>query len=121
MLGTMPHHAEFIFSSARKRPYQRAGTLGCAIGRHLDKLKIEGYSMHGLRENAGMELAMAGCSVPESWRGWAINRRKMAIFYVKQAEKKSLARNATVKWGVHIDEHKAKRTAQRRHGIKRVK
>jgi integrase len=121
MLDTMPRHGEFIFNSKWKRPYAHAGTLGCAIGRHLDAIKIEGYSMHGLRKNAGMELAFAGCTVPEIMAVLGHKSPKMAMFYVKQAEKKTLGRTATVKWEVHIDDRRIKRAAHRRAGIKRVK
>jgi Phage integrase family len=121
MLDTMPRRGEFIFSSAWKRPYEHAGTLGCAIGRHLDKLKIEGYSMHGLRKNAGIALAEAGCSVPEIMAVLGHKSPKMAIFYVKQVEAKTLGQNATAKLNIYIDARKAKRIAERRAAIQSVK
>jgi hypothetical protein len=42
-----------------------AQSLSQAIHNRLNALGIEGYTMHGLRKNAGMELAEAGATVEE--------------------------------------------------------
>jgi len=56
---------EFIFHHAYDAPFANAQTLSHAIRNRLEALKVEGYTMHGLRKNAGMELAEAGCTVEE--------------------------------------------------------
>jgi len=120
MLENMPRIHEYIFTNAWKRPYKHAGTLGTAIRNHLRKIGKRDYSMHGLRKNAGMELAMAGCTVPEIMAVLGHQSPKMAIFYTKQAEKKLLGRTATIKWEAEIEVQKNKRVAERRANIKPV-
>jgi integrase len=115
-----PVHPEFIFTNNWKRPYGSAGTLSAALRHHLHSLGYRDFSMHGLRKNAGMELALAGCSVPEIMAVLGHKSPKMAIFYVKQAEKKLLGRTATIKWDVEIDARRKKRVAERRAGIQQV-
>jgi integrase len=124
MLDAMPQTGKFIFSNSRKKkkgPYKHAGTLGTAIRIQLASMGFAGvYSMHGLRKNAGMELALAGCTVPEIQAVLGHKSPKMAMFYVKQAEKKMLGRNAAVKWERYIDEKAAKKVAERRAAFKAV-
>jgi integrase len=75
---------EYIFHHAYDAPFANAQTLSHAIRNRLEALKIEGYTMHGLRKNAGMELAEAGAEVVEimavlarrrRWRCSIANRR----------------------------------------------
>jgi integrase len=130
MLDSMPRYdAVYIFTSSWKRPYKHAGTLGTAI-RNLVQKKcgFRGYSMHGLRKNAGMELALAGCTVPEIMAVLGHKSPKMAMFYVKQADKIRLGETATAKLDTYLEETSAERVryakervAERRAGIKRVK
>ncbi|MCP3444187.1 tyrosine-type recombinase/integrase [Bradyrhizobium sp. CCGUVB14] len=130
MLDTMPRHDPvYIFTNCWKRPYKHAGTLGTAI-RHLvqKKLKLPDYSMHGLRKNAGMELALAGCSVSEIMAVLGHKSPKMAMFYVKQASKVQLSETATAKLETYLEgrgreriRYADERIAERRAKIKRVK
>jgi integrase len=92
------------------------------------QLKFADYSMHGLRKNAGMELALAGCSVPEIMAVLGHKSPKQAMFYVKQADKVRLGETATAKLDVYLEDRGAERvryaeerTAERRASIKRVK
>ncbi|MBR0975783.1 tyrosine-type recombinase/integrase [Bradyrhizobium japonicum] len=130
MLDTMTRYdAVYIFTSNWKRPYKHAGTLGTAIRNLVQKkLKFADYSMHGLRKNAGMELALAGCSVPEIMAVLGHQSPKMAMFYVKQADKVRLGETATAKLEVYLEDRGAERVcyaeeriAERRASIKRVK
>jgi integrase len=130
MLDTMQRHDDvYIFTNAWKRPYKHAGTLGTAIRNLVQKnLGFAAYSMHGLRKNAGMELALAGCSVPEIMAVLGHQSPKMAIFYVKQADKVRLGETATAKLDTYIAErgtervrYAEERVAERRATIKRVK
>ena len=68
-----------------------------------------------------MELALAGCNVPEIMAVLGHKSPKMAIFYVQQADKIRLGETATAKWEKHIQAGNAERAAQRRATIKRVK
>jgi integrase len=121
MLDAMPRHGDYIFNSCWKRPYEHAGTLGTAICIHVQKkLKHPDYSMHGLRKNAGMELALAGCTVPEIMAVLGHKSPKMAIFYVQQADKVRLGETATAKWESHITATNAERAAKRRAALKRI-
>jgi integrase len=130
MLDTMVRHDEvYIFTNNWKRPYRHAGTLGTAIRILVQKkLGFADYSMHGLRKNAGMELALAGCTVPEIMAVLGHQSPKMAIFYVKQASKVSLGETATTKLDAyHADRgeqrvrYAEERAVRRRANIKRVK
>jgi hypothetical protein len=75
-----------------------------------------------------MELALAGCSVPEIMAVLGHQSPKMAIFYVKQADKVRLGETATAKLDTYIAErgtervrYAEERVAERRATIKRVK
>jgi hypothetical protein len=56
---------EYIFVHADGRSWAGAQSLSQAIRNRLNALGIEGYTTHGLRKNAGMELAEAGATVEE--------------------------------------------------------
>jgi hypothetical protein len=79
----------------------------------------------GCARSAGMELALAGCTVPEIMAVLGHQSPKMAIFYVKQANKVSLGETATAKLetyrGVQRVRCAEERATQRRASIKRVK
>jgi hypothetical protein len=48
--------------------------------KRLEAPGIKDYAMHGLRKNAGMELAEAGCPVEEMMAVPGHNTPKMALF-----------------------------------------
>jgi integrase len=56
---------EYIFVHAYGVPWAGGQSLSQAIRNRLNALGIEGYTLHGLRKNAGMELAEAGATVEE--------------------------------------------------------
>jgi integrase len=116
-----PVHPEFIFTNKWRRPYVHAGTLSAALRHHLRSLGYREYSMHGLRKNAGMELAFAGCQVGEIQAVLGHKSPKMAMFYCKQADSKRLSRTATAKWDAEIKARKEDRVAERRASIKPIK
>jgi hypothetical protein len=109
MLKAMPRKSAFIFTNMWGKPYASAASLSNSITNHLEKIGHSNYSMHGLRKNAGMELAMAGCTVPEIMAVLGHRSPKMAIFYVQQADKKRLGRTATIKWNIYTNERGADR------------
>jgi integrase len=105
---------EYIFHHAYDAPFANAQTLSHAIRNRLEALKIEGYTMHGLRKNAGMELAEAGCTVEEIMAVLGHKTPKMALFYCQQARQKVMNENAVVKWDASIEKNTVKAVAKKR-------
>ena len=94
-------------------------TLGHAIERHLKKLGIDGYTMHGLCKNAAVELAEAGATVEELMAVLGHKTPKMALYYCKLASQLRMNDNAAVKWDAEI-KRKAKAKGRRRAQIRAV-
>ena len=63
-LETMPRQAETILVGERGRA-QTAASPSVMVGRTLRDMGVTGYSIHGLRKNAGKALAEAGCGERE--------------------------------------------------------
>jgi integrase len=127
MLDAMPRISPYIFTSSRGRPYASAASLSNCLKFFMNKHGLFGYVMHGLRKNAGMELALAGCTVNEIMSVLGHKSPKMAIFYCKQADKVRLAETAAAKWDAHITredaakaEDKQARVTTRRKALKAV-
>jgi integrase len=99
---------EYIFVHAYGQPFANAQTLSHAIRNRLDVLGITGYTMHGLRKNAGMELAEAGAEVMEIMAVLGHKTPKMAMFYCEQARQARMNENAVAKWDAAL-ERKAKK------------
>ena len=85
--------SEYLLNSIWKRPYADSTTLGHAIERHLKKLGIDGYTMHGLRKNAAVELAEAGATVEELVAVLGHKTPKMALYYCKLASQRTTPRS----------------------------
>lgn len=113
---------EHIFSHAYGEPFTNAQTLSHAIRNRLHALGIEppkdsgkrNYTMHGLRKNAGMELALAGCTVNEIMAVLGHKTPKMALYYVEQACQETMNDNAVVKWDAAIEKRAGKATEKKR-------
>jgi integrase len=127
MLDAMPRVSEFIFTNSRGNPFGTANTLSTALRTLLRKCGFTDYSMHGLRKNAGMELALAGCNPNEIMAILGHRSPKMAMFYCAQASKIKLAETASAKWDAHLmkeaalrEADKLERTMARRRSIKVV-
>ena len=109
---------EFIFHHAYDGPFASAQTLSHAIRNRLEALGInrdepgvKGYTMHGLRKNAGMELAEAGAEVLEIKSVLGHKTSRMAEFYCEQARQSRINENAVAKWDAAL-ERKAARKAK---------
>jgi integrase len=118
---------EFIFVHAYGEPWANAQTLSHAIRNRLEALGIndkasseKGYTMHGLRKNAGMELAEAGCTVEEIMAVLGHKTPRMALFYCEQARQKVMNENAVGKWDVSIEKIAAKKLAKKRSMLRAV-
>jgi integrase len=101
-------------------PAPNAQTLSHAIRNRLEALGInpkpedkkpgvKGYTMHGLRKNAGMELAEAGAEVMEIMSVLGHKSPKMAMFYCDQARQSRMNENAVAKWDAAIESKAAKK------------
>jgi integrase len=119
-LQTAPYVSEYILNSIWKRPYANSTTLGHAIERHLKKIGIKGYTMHGLRKNAAVELAEAGATVEELMAVLGHKTPKMALHYCKLASQRRINDNATVKWDAEIERKAKAKVGRRRSQIKAV-
>jgi integrase len=111
---------EYIFHHAYNAPFANAQTLSHAIRNRLHALGHTDYVMHGLRKNAGMELALAGCTVPEIMAVLGHKTPKMALFYVQQAQQETMNENAVVKWDAGIEKRTVKAIAKKRATLRAV-
>lgn len=113
-------NGEHIFLHAYGERFANAQTLSHAIRNRLEALKIKpegskkNYTMHGLRKNAGMELAEAGAEVMEIMAVLGHKTPKMAMFYCEQARQARMNENAVVKWDASIEKNAAKAIAKKR-------
>jgi integrase len=108
---------EYIFHHAYDEPFASAQTLSHAIKNRLDALGIappkesgkRRYTMHGLRKNAGMELAEAGAEVFEIMAVLGHKTPKMAMFYCEQARQARMNKSAVAKWDAAIEKNASKK------------
>ena len=110
--------ASIIFHHAYDAPFANAQTLSHAIRNRLEALKIEGYTMHGLRKNAGMELAEAGRTVLEIMAVLGHKTPKMAMFYCEQAQQKRMNESAVGKWDAAIAKRAVKAVEKKRAALR---
>jgi integrase len=73
-------------------------TLAAAIRSQLHKMGADGYSIHGLRKNAAVELANAGCSTMEIAAITGHQTLAMVEHYSKKRDQRIHARSAMEKW-----------------------
>lgn len=119
---------DYIFHHAYDAPFATAQTLSHAIKNRLRELGIKppadsgkkNYVMHGLRKNAGMELALAGCTVPEIMAVLGHKTPKMALYYIEQVTQQDMNENAVGKWDAAIEKRTAKKVANRRAALAAV-
>jgi integrase len=109
--------SDHIFVNKWGRPYTSSDGLSKALANHLKFCDFTGYSMHGLRKNAGTELALAGCTVPQIMAVLGHKTERMALFYVRQADKIRLAEQATAKWDTHIEQEASRRVEEREEAV----
>jgi integrase len=80
----------------------------------LNRTDVKGYTMHGLRKNAGMELAEAGAEVMEIMAVLGHKTPKMALYYIEQVTQQDMNENAVGKWDASIEKRAAKKVAIKR-------
>ncbi|MGA7308721.1 MAG: tyrosine-type recombinase/integrase [Pseudolabrys sp.] len=98
-------------------PDQQSTTasLSAMVSRTLRAMGVTGYSIHGLRKNAGKALAEAGCGEREIMAILGHRTFQMVAHYTKRANQRILARSAMDKL-----EARRKWQTQERNGLKRV-
>lgn len=92
-LCAMPRDDGFILLGERGGPL-KAASLSVMVTRQLRRMGITGYSIHGLRKNAGNALAEAGCTDHEIRAITGHRTLAMVAHYTKRANQKALARSA---------------------------
>jgi integrase len=89
--------AEYLLESRYKSRYNDQ-SLSRLVADACEGLGFPGYSPHGLRHLAGASLAEAGCSVHEIMSILGHLTEKQAYVYVRQANRKKMAKSAMAKW-----------------------
>ena len=96
-LGSVPRVAETILAGKHGEPLT-AGGLGTMVYRALLAIGVNGHSIHGLRKNAAVELANAGCDAFEIAAITGHRTLTMVTHYTKRRDQKRHARSAMDKW-----------------------
>src|SRR5262245_4893990 len=95
-LESMPRPGDTIIVGERGKPL-RAASLSVMIRKRLRSMGVNGYSIHGLRKNAGNALAEADGTEREIMVRLGHKSPQMAAHYTKRASQKKLARSAVEK------------------------
>jgi integrase len=96
-LESVPRVAETILIGERGRPL--TGKSLSALVRHaLREMGVNGYAIHGLRKNAAVALADAGCEVFEIAAITGHLSLEMVAHYAKRRDQRRHARSAMDKW-----------------------
>jgi integrase len=109
-LESMPRVAETILVGERGVPVSSI-TLAATVRTELRKMGVDGYSIHGLRKNAAVALADAGCDAFEIASITGHRSTAMVAHYAKRHDQRRRARSAMDKW-----ESAAKSTITSREG-----
>lgn len=105
-----------ILTHAWGRPWANGASLYHRIKKVLRDVGGDDLTVHGLRKNAGIMLAMNGASVPVIMACLGHKTEKMALYYVRLAQQATLAEQ-----GADImDAYFEKRAAARRAAIRPV-
>jgi integrase len=95
-LEAMPRLRDTIIIGERGRSLT-AASLSVMVSKTLRSMGISGYSIHGLRKNAGNALAEADGTEREIMVRLGHKSPQMAAHYTKRASQKKLARSAVEK------------------------
>jgi integrase len=95
-LETMPRIADTIIVGDRGNPVT-AASLSRMVRLKLRELGVTGYSIHGLRKNAGNEIAEAGGTEREIMARLGHKTPQMAAHYTKRASQAVSMRSAVEK------------------------
>jgi integrase len=96
-LESAPQVAETILVGERGRPLT-GKSLGALVRQALREMGVNGYAIHGLRKNAAVALADAGCEVFEIAAITGHLSLDMVQHYAKRRDQRRHARSAIDKW-----------------------
>jgi integrase len=96
-LERMPRVADTILVGERGAPISGI-TLAAMVRAQLHKMGVDGYAIHGLRKNAAVALADAGCSPMEIAAITGHKSLSMVAHYSKRRDQRLHARAAMDKW-----------------------
>jgi integrase len=96
-LESMPRVAETILIGERGRSLT-GKSLGALVRRALREMGVNGYAIHGLRKNAAVALADAGCEVLEIAAITGHLKLEMVQHYSKRRDQRRHALSAIDKW-----------------------
>jgi integrase len=96
-LESAPRVAETILIGERGRPLV-AKSLGALVRQALRQMGASGYAIHGLRKNAAVALADAGCDAFEIAAITGHLKLEMVQHYAKRHDQRRRARSAMDKW-----------------------
>jgi integrase len=96
-LENMPRVAETILVGDRGAPLF-ADSLSAAVRKQLREMGVDGYVIHGLRKNAAVALADAGCSTMEIAAITGHRTLDMVAHYSKRRDQRVAAGAAMDKW-----------------------
>jgi integrase len=95
-LEAMPRLADTVIVGDRGKPLT-AASLSVMVRRELRLMGVTGYSIHGLRKNAGNTLAEADGTEREIMAHLGHKSPQMAAHYTKRASQKRLAQSVAEK------------------------
>jgi integrase len=96
-LGSMPRVADTILVGERGSPLM-GDSLSVMVRKQLREICVDGYAIHGLRKNAAVALADAGCSPMEIAAITGHKTLGMVQHYSKRPDQRLHARAAMDKW-----------------------
>ena len=96
-LAAVPREHDNILIHSRGGRYG-AASLTVRFKRILAEIGCADYTLHGLRKNAGIALAEAGCTVPMIMAVLGHRTPRMALYYAQEASKHVLGAQAMAAW-----------------------
>jgi integrase len=96
-LNSVPRIAETILVGERGRPLT-GKSLGALVRQALREMGVNGYAIHGLRKNAAVALADAGCDAFEIAAITGHRTMAMVAHYARRHDQRLRARSAVDKW-----------------------
>lgn len=96
-LESMPRVADTILVGERGAPLT-GSSLSVMVRKTLRVMGVDGFAIHGLRKNAAVALAEAGCTDPEIMAITGHKSVQMVSHYTKRRDQRLHARAAMDKW-----------------------
>jgi integrase len=96
-LENMPRIAETILVGEQGAPL-KGDSLSVMVRKALREMGVDGYAIHGVRKNAAVALADAGCSTMEIAAITGHKTLGMVAHYSKRRGQRLHARSAMDKW-----------------------